>query len=57
VIERGGGARLALESLERQGVFGKIVGQKLQRDATSQAQVFREVDNAHPPPLSFSKTR
>ena len=46
--ERGDGLGLALESGERFGVAGELVGQDLDRDVALQPRVARPVDLAHP---------
>ena len=48
MVQRRGGARLALEALERRSVLGELGGQELQRDAAAEARVLRLVDDAHP---------
>ena len=47
MVEGGGGARFALEALERLAIARKLLGQKLQRHAAAQARVFGFVDHTH----------
>ena len=47
VLERGGGARLALQPLEGLRVARQLLGQELQRDASAELQVLGLVDDAH----------
>src|SRR5712692_9495030 len=47
VVEGGGGARFALEALERLAIARKLLGQKLQGDAAAEARVFGLVNHAH----------
>lgn len=47
MIERAGGAGLALEPFERGGVCGEIGREKLQRDETIELQVLRFVSLSH----------
>ena len=47
MVQRGGGTRLALETLERRRVLGQLGGQELQRDAAAEARVLRLVHDAH----------
>ena len=47
VLERGGGAGLALEPLEGLRIADQILGQELQRDAAAELQVLGLVDDAH----------
>ena len=50
VIQRRGGFSLALEAAQSLGIFGYIVGQKLQGDESAELDVFRFVDDAHTAP-------
>ena len=47
MIQRGGGLRFALETLEGLRVTGDFVGQELEGDETVQPGVFGLVDHAH----------
>ena len=47
VVERRGGARLALEALERGRVLRHLRGQELQRDVAAELRVLGLVDDAH----------
>jgi hypothetical protein len=47
MIERGGGASLALKAFERRGIAGEIFGEKLERDHAAEASVFGAKDLAH----------
>ncbi len=47
VLERGGGARLTAQTLQRLRVVPHVVGQELQRDAPAELEVFGLVDDAH----------
>src|SRR5882762_6528596 len=47
MIEQGGGARFAAESLDRLRVLGNIVRQEFQRNAAAEARVPGFVDHAH----------
>ena len=47
MIERGGGAGFAAETLDGLRVLGNVVGEKFQGDAAVQAGVFGFVNNAH----------
>src|SRR5258706_209664 len=49
VVEGGGGAGLALEALDRVRVLRHLDGEELERDASSETDVFRLVDDAHAP--------
>jgi hypothetical protein len=48
VIEGGSGLRLALKTGQRLGVFGNLVGQKLQGDEAMKAEVLSLIDHPHP---------
>ena len=48
MVQRRGGASLALEALERRRVLGQLGGQELERDAAAEARVLGFVDDAHP---------
>jgi hypothetical protein len=47
VLERGRGARLALEPLERLRVRGNVLGEELQGDLAPESQVLGAVNDAH----------
>ena len=47
MVERAGGAGLALKPLERRAIARELRGQELQRDAAAQPGVVRLVDDAH----------
>src|SRR5947209_19021612 len=47
VVQRGGGARLALEALERLAITGEVVGEKFQGDEAPEPGVFGLVHHAH----------
>ena len=47
MIEGGGGAGLAAETLEGLGIAGDFIGQEFEGDEALQAGVFRFVDDAH----------
>ena len=47
MVEGGGGARFALETLERLPIARKLLGQKLEGDAAAEARVFGLVDHTH----------
>ena len=53
MIQRGGGARFAAESLDRLRVLGNVVGQKFQGYTAAQAGVFGLVDHAHSAAAQF----
>ena len=53
VIQRRGGPRFTLETLQHLSVFGNIVRQEFQRDEASQAHVFGLVDHAHTAAAEF----
>jgi hypothetical protein len=48
VVQCGGGFRLPLKTCKRLGVFGHILGQKLQRNKAIEFDVLGFVHNAHP---------
>ena len=47
MVERRGGARLALKTLDGQRIARQSGRQKLERDLAAQADVFRLVDHPH----------
>ena len=47
MVERGGGARLALEPLAPVGIAGELLRQNLEGDPSLQPDVVGEVDLAH----------
>ena len=49
MIEGGGGARLALEALQRFAVICNILGQELDCDGAIQASILSLIDDTHPP--------
>jgi hypothetical protein len=53
MIERRGGARLPLETLDRGGVIREPRREELERDVASQASVLRPIDNAHSAAAEF----
>jgi hypothetical protein len=57
VVQSGCGFGFTLKTGERQGIAGKIVGQKLKGDETMQANIFGFIDHAMPPSPSFSAMR
>ena len=48
MVQRGRGARLALETLQGRAVARELGRQELQRDVPAEARVLRLVDDAHP---------
>jgi hypothetical protein len=48
VVERRGGARLALEAAQVLAARRQLVEQELERDGAAQRHVLRQVDHAHP---------
>jgi hypothetical protein len=48
VVERGGGAGFALKPLDGLWIAGQLRWQKLQRDASAEANVFRLINHTHP---------
>ena len=48
MVERGGGASLALEALEHPWLALELAGQELERHSPPQVGVFREIDGPHP---------
>lgn len=48
VVQGVGGPRLALKTLQRQGIVFGLLGQELQGDVASQAQIFSLENLAHP---------
>ena len=48
MIERGDGARLALEALERSAIPGQRMGHELDGDDSSEAGIFGPIDDTHP---------
>ena len=58
MVERRGGVRFALETLEREAVLGQLFGQKLERHKTSPSLLSSAwYTTPLPPPPSFSKMR
>jgi hypothetical protein len=47
MIQRRGGARFALEALDRLAVAGQVLRQELQRDGALEPQILGPVDDAH----------
>ena len=48
MIQRGGGASFAAETLKGRGILGNVVGEKLQGNRAAKIHVFGFVDDAHP---------
>ena len=48
MVERGGGAGLALEALERARVAGQVCREEFQRDEAAEFRVLGFVDDTHP---------
>ena len=48
VVQSGGGARFALKTVEREGIFFRLRRQELERYVAAQVDVLGFVDNAHP---------
>ena len=53
MVQRGGRARLAAEPVERLGVAGDVLRQKLERDGPAEPGVFGLVDDTHPAVAEF----
>ena len=53
MIERRGGARLALEALQEPAVLGEFFGQELERDHAAELGVFRLVHHTHAAPAEL----
>ena len=47
MVQRGCGARFALEALASLGILRQFFGKELQRNAAAEALIFRLVDHAH----------
>ena len=53
MIQRGGGLRLAFETLEGDAILGDGFGQEFQRDLALQLSVFSAVDHTHATTAQF----
>jgi hypothetical protein len=47
MVQRGGGARFALESFQRLRISSEFIGQEFQRDKAAELQILGSVDHTH----------